>query len=174
MIKARVTYDRAAYTALMKFRAVKSKTDAIILGAVTVALLVAFILSIGTENYLVFSLGLMLMLAIDAVVAYGYFLKPIIRLRKFNDATPIVNSFVFTEDKIQVTSNTKSKNNSSSYEYKMIFKACESKKAFYLFLNRNSALIITKSEITEGNEAYLRAFLSKKLSSKQNKLFKTK
>ena len=174
MIKANVTYDRAAYTALMKFRAVKSKTDAIILGAATLVLLIAFIVSIGTENYLVFSLGLILMLAIDAVVAYGYFLKPIIRLRKFNDASPIVNSFVFTDDKIQVTSNTKSKNNSSSYDYKIIFKACENKKAFYLFLNKNSALIITKSEITEGSEEYLRAFLSKKIPSSKNKLLKTK
>ncbi len=174
MIKAKVTYDRAAYTELMKFRAVKSKTDAIILGIATLGFLVAFIASIGTENYLVFSLALILMLAIDAVVAYGYFLKPIIRLRKFNDANPIVNSFVFTDDKIQVVSNTKSKNNSSEYQYTMIFKACENKKAFYLFLNKNSALIITKSEITEGSEDYLRAFLSKRIPSKRNKLLKTK
>ncbi|MBQ9744380.1 MAG: YcxB family protein [Clostridia bacterium] len=170
MIKAKVTYDRAAYTALMKFRAVKSKTDAFIVGITTLVLLVAFIISIGTVNQLVFFLALILMLAIDTMIAYSYFLKPIIRLRKFNDENPIVNTFVFTEDKIQVTSNTKSKNNSSSYEYKMIFKACENKKAFYLFLNKNSALIITKSEITEGNEAYLRAFLTKKIPVKRNKL----
>ncbi|MBQ8393064.1 MAG: YcxB family protein [Clostridia bacterium] len=170
MIKAKVTYDRAAYTALMKFRAVKSKADAITVGVATLVLLVAFIVSIGTNNQLVFSLTLILILAIDTVIAYSYFLKPIIRLRKFNDANPIVNTFVFTEDKIQVTSNTKSKNNCSSYEYKMIFKACENKKAFYLFLNKNSALIITKSEITEGNEAYLRAFLTKKIPVKRNKL----
>jgi len=174
MIKASVTYDKAALSALMKYNAVKSPSDAISMGIATALMIVAMILSVGTATFTIFSIVLVLVLAFDFVMAFNYFIKPIIKLKSFSEENTVVNNFIFTNESILVTSKSKVKSGSSTIKYEWITKACETKGAFYLFLNKSGGLIITKSEITEGSDNELRALLSSKISAKRNKLLKTK
>jgi hypothetical protein len=92
----------------------------------------------------------------------------------FTDDNIVINNFIFTNESILVSSKSKTRTGSSTIKYEWIIKACESKDAFYLFVNKQGGLIITKSEITEGNEDQLRAFLSSKISAQCNKLKKVK
>ena len=174
MIKASVTYDKAALSALMKYNAVKSPSDAISMGIATALVAAAMILSIGTAGFTIFSIALVFVLALDFIMAFNYFVKPVIKFKSFNDENTVINNFIFTDESILITSKSKVKTGSSTIKYEWIIKACETKSAFYLFLNKQGGLIVTKSEITVGNEDELRALLNSKISAKRNKLLKTK
>ncbi|MBR7101891.1 MAG: YcxB family protein [Clostridia bacterium] len=174
MIKASVTYDKAALSALMKYNAVKSPSDAISMGIATALMIAATVFSIGTAIFTIFSIALAFVLAFDFIMAFNYFVKPIMKLKGFNDENAVINNFIFTDESILITSKSKVKTGSSTVKYGWIIKACETKKSFYLFLNKKGCLIITKNEITEGTEDGLRALLNSKISAKRNKLSKTK
>ena len=174
MIKASVTYNKAALSALMKYNAVKSPADAISMLIATALMAVAMAFSSGTSMFMVFSIVLVLVLAFDFVMAYNYFIRPVVKLKGFTEENTVVNNFIFTDENILVTSKSKVKTGSSTIKYEWITRACETKNAFYLFMSKQGCLIITKGEITEGNVIQLRALLSSKISAKRNKLLKTK
>ena len=174
MIKADVTYNKAALTGLMRYNILSSPVKLLLYIFIT-AILFAFMIS-NTQNssFAVFLIIFILCAAVTLTVALLYFIKPLIKLRDFSDDNTVMNYFIFTNDSILATSKSKIRTGSSTYKYEWIMKACETKTAFYLFFNKEGGLIITKSEITEGSEDQLRALLSSKISVKRNKLNKSR
>ena len=170
MIKADVKYDKAAYTGLMRYSVLSSPYKLVPYVVITVFLGILFLLYISSDAFLVFLAMFVFVLVIDVKVIFGYFIKPKIRLKKLTDDNIITNHFIFAEESILVTSKSKSKTSSSTVKYEWVIKACEDKNAFYLFVNKDGGLIITKKDIMNGSENQLRAFLCSKIPAKQNKL----
>lgn len=174
MFKASVTYDKAALTGLMKYSILGSPSKLIAYIFITVFTGFLFLASIGAEVFIAFLLMFIIVIAVDAMVVIGYFIKPKVKLKNFTEDNIIINNFIFTNESILVSSKSKTRTGSTTIKYQWILKACESKNAFYLFVNKQGGLIITKSEITEGDEDGLRAFLCSKIPAQRNKLKKIK
>ncbi len=174
MFKANVTYDKAALIGLMKYSILGSPSKLIAYIFITAFTGVLFLASIGSDVFVAFLIMFIIVVAVDAMVVLGYFVKPKIKLKNFTDDNIVINNFIFTNESILVSSKSKTRTGSSTIKYEWIIKACESKNAFYLFVNKQGGLIITKSEITEGNADQLRAFLCSKIPAQRNKLKKVK
>ena len=173
MIKADVLYDKNALSGLMKFNAVDRpwKWAAYIL--VTLLVTIWLIMNIGRDFFAFYLIILILVAAIDFLVVYAYFIMPKVRLKNFSADKEVMNHFTFTDEAIKISSESKERKGSSEIKYEMIFKACESKDAFYLFVNKRGALIILKDSITEGTVDDLKSLLNAKINDKKrNKLIK--
>ena len=123
-----------------------------------------------------FSITLILLILSTVVLIlalYSYFLKPEIALRKFNADTIVTNHFIFQDDGVNMASRSKLREGASKLGYSSFIKVCETKKAFYMFVNKTGVLIVTKSGIQNADENDLRRFLNSKFQDKtKNKLKK--
>lgn len=172
MIEAELIYDKAAMTALMKFGAVSRPWRWLLYAFATAFASLAYILSFGTGYAMLFLATLLIVVFLDILVLYAYFLMPTIKLKDFEKNETVSNRFVFNQDEILIYSKRGGKSSTSKIGYSNIFKACEGKEYFFLFINKTSALIIKKNGIKNGGASDLRAFLSSKIHGKRNKLQK--
>ena len=174
MIKADVTYNKAALIGLMRYNILSSPIKLLLYLFITAISLALMISNTQNPSFTVFLIVFILCMIVTSSVLLMYFLKPLIKLKSFTDDNTVMNYFIFTKDSILATSKSKIRTGSSTYKYEWILKACETKNAFYLFFNKEGGLIITKSEITEGTADQLRDLLSSKISEKRNKLNKSR
>ena len=174
MIKASVTYNKAALTKLMKYNSLGSPSKLAAYIFVTVFTTALFLASIGSGVFTTFLIMLIIVIAVDAMVVTAYFVKPYTKLKNFTDDNIVINNFIFTNESILASSKSKTRTGSSTYKYEWIYRACETKDTFYIFFNKQNGLIITKSEITEGDADSLRTLLSSKVTGQRNRLKKQK
>jgi hypothetical protein len=171
MIKADVNYDKNALLAFMKFAVVDRFWKWFIHGAL-LAFAIAIVIVNLKKDFLPFAIiWLLIVIAIELVIVYSYFIKPKMKLQSFSDDNIIKNHFSFEENVIKLKSQTKARKSENEIPYSAFTRIDESKSTIYLFLNKNSALIVTKSEITEGTVEDLKKFLLRKIpNQKINKL----
>ena len=174
MIKADVTYNKAALMGLMRFNILSSPVKLLIYISITVLSLLFMISNKENASFVIFLILFILSLTTTLTVLYMYFIKPAIKLKNFTEDNVVLNSFIFTKENILASSKSKVRTGSSTYKYEWIMKACETKTAFYLFFNKEGGLIVTKAEIKEGTVDELRNLLSSKISQKRNKLNKSR
>ena len=94
-----------------------------------------------------------------------------IKLKNFTEDNIVFNQFSFEENNIKLFSESKARKGSSELPYSALTRIDESKTTFYLFVNKSSALIITKASITQGSTDDLRKLLISKVPNKKiNKL----
>lgn len=171
MIKADVTYDKKAMLAFMKFTVVDRLWKWFIYGALLILAIVLTICNAKT-NFLPFAIIFLVFASIvDFLTIFSYFINPQLKLKNFSDEKTIVNHFSFEDKVIKLKSESKARKGESELPYYAFKKVDESSSAIYLFLNKTSSLIITKSEITEGSYEELKKFLISKIPNKTiNKL----
>ncbi len=171
MIKADVTYDKRAMLAFMRFTAVDRFWKWFVYGAIFLFTLVLTICNIGND-FLPFAIILLVFVSIVEFLAlFAYFINPQIKLKNFTDNNIVINHFSFEDKVIKLRSESKARKGESELPYSAFKKIDESSSAIYLFVNKSSALIVTKSEITEGSVDELKRFLISKVPNKKiNKL----
>lgn len=171
MIKADVIYDKKAMLAFMKFAVVDKFWKWFIHGAL-LAFAIAIVIFNAKTAFLPFAIiWLIIVAGIEFVTVYSYFLKPKMKLKAFTEDNIIKNHFSFEEDAIKLKSQSKKRKSENAIPYSAFTRVDESASTIYLFLNKNSALIVTKSEITEGTVENLKRFLIRKIpNQKINKL----
>lgn len=173
MISADVLYDKKALTSLMKYSSIDKPWKWVVYALVTLLAVSWFVISVSTSGFSVYYLIILLIaVVIDFLVIYSYFIMPKVKLKSFTEENEVTNHFTFCDDSIRIRSVSKKRTGTSDIKYTMIYKACESKDTFYLFLNKRGALIIKKDCITNGTVEGLRALLTEKISYKRNKLNK--
>ena len=171
MITADVKYDKEALGGLMRFSVVDKPWKWIIYGALFVASLILMILNIGSQHLPLTIILLLFVVTICSIVLFSYFINPKLKLKAFTDESIILNRFTFEEKVIKIVSESKKKSGSSEIPYSAFVRVDESSTTFYLFVNKTSALIVTKSAITNGDANELKTFLMAKIPNKKiNKL----
>ena len=174
MLKADVTYNKAALSGLMKYNIISSPVKPLLYIFITLISFFFMISNYENSYFVIFLIVFVISLSLSSAIFLRYYLKPYLKLKDFSEDNVVMNHFIFTKDNILATSKSKARTGSSTYKYEWIMKACETKKAFYLFFNKEGGLIIKKNEITEGNADQLRSLLSSKISQKRNKLNKSR
>ena len=171
MIKADVTYDKKAMLSFMRFTAIDKPWKLAIYGALFVFAVVLTILNLKTD-FLPFAIIVLFFVSlIEIFTIFAYFISPNMKLKNFTDENIIKNHFSFEEKSVKLKSESKARKSDGEIPYYAFVKVDESSLAFYLFVNKTSALIITKSEITEGTPEELKKFLIAKIPDKRiNKL----
>ena len=79
------------------------------------------------------------------------------------------NTFVFTDEKIHITSNNESYSGSAEVDYGVIIKAYETVEYFYLFINSKASYAIDKKGFESGTALDLRNLLLSKIPAKKYK-----
>jgi ABC-type multidrug transport system fused ATPase/permease subunit len=172
-IFAKVPYDKEALKNLMKFNAVASPVKWIVnLGLLVIAIILLFV----TNGSAAFPFSVMF-LAISSMLmfltVFSYFIKPAVALKDMSSEKTVINSFTFTDDGIDMSSERLGQKGASKLSYANFCKLYETKIAFYLFVNSTGAVIVTKSCIENGSVSDLRALLNEKITNpKINKLKK--
>lgn len=171
MIKADVNYDKKTLVDFIRFAMVNRPWKWGIVGGLFLLSFVLMLISIGSK-FLSYSVLLFVLVCMAvASLLIVYFLNPLIKLKDFTDEKIVINHFSFEEKVIKLSSESKVRKGSSELPYSAFTKIDESKNAFYLFVNKSSALIVTKSSITDGTVDDLRKFLISKISNRKiNKL----
>ena len=171
MITANVEYDKKALIGLMRFSVVDKPWKWAIYGAFFLFALIFMLCSIG-NNILPFSIIIFVFVCITiSFTLFGYFINPIIKMKKFSEENIVLNHFSFEDSAIKIESKSKKRNGSSEIPYSAFTRIDESGTTFYLFVNKTSALIITKASITDGTTDELKSFLLSKIPNKKiNKL----
>lgn len=171
MITADVYYDKKALTGLMRFSVIDKPWKWIGYGILFAISLALMILNIGKEQLPFTIVWFVFICTICCIVLYAYFANPRIKLKNFNDESIVLNHFAFDENSIKISSESKKKSGTSEIPYFAFVRVAESSTTFYLFVNKTSALIITKSEITNGSAEELKKLLLAKIPNKKiNKL----
>ena len=171
MIKADVTYDKKAMLAFMRFAAVDRLWKWFVHGAIFLFAIVLTICNVKND-FLPFAIILLVFVSIvEFLNIFAYFINPQIKLKNFTDEKTVINHFSFEDKVIKLKSESKARKGESELPYSAFKKVDESSSAIYLFVNKTSALIVTKSEITSGSVDELKKFLISKIPNKKiNKL----
>ncbi len=173
MIKATVNYDKKTMLAFMRFVVIDKPWKFI--GYVLSFILSLFLMlvNIGGDYFKTFAILFGFVCVAVGFAVFAYFINPLIKLKNFTDENVVENTFSFDEDRVRFSSKSKKRSTNSELPYNVFSRIDESKTTFYLFINKSSALIITKSGITDGDEKELRKFLNSKITNKKiNKLSK--
>lgn len=172
MIKAAVVYDKQANVDLMQYNIVSNPWKWAIYILATISSIVLLIFNIDSD-YFAISVGVLIcMVLLDLSVLYYYFISPKLEIRKIREDDYVTNYYEFDETIIKIWTEYKGKKEQSKLFYQKIYKVCEGKNAFYIFVDKYNTLIITKSAITGGSVDDLRAHLSAKVTGRKNKLSK--
>jgi len=105
-------------------------------------------------------------LILIAVAVLIYFIRPRIFYKK-NGLKDIINTYVFREDKILMTTEHNGVNGSMEIDYAALLKAYETDQYIYLFVSTRQAMLINKKNIDMATLSKLRALLKSKLPPKK-------
>lgn len=94
-----------------------------------------------------------------------YFIRPKLCYNKSN-LKNVLNTYIFTEDKMNVSSTANGINGSSEISYSVFRKAYETEEAIYIFRSINEAYIISKKNLNAIDANNLRILLKSKLPPK--------
>lgn len=172
MIKASVVYDKEANIDLMQFNIVSNPWKWAIYILATISSILLLIFNIDSD-YFSISIGILIcMVLLDLSVLYYYFISPKLEIRKIRENDYVTNHYEFDENIIKIRTEYKDKKEQSKLFYQKIYKICEGKNAFYIFVDKYNTLIVTKASITGGSVDDLRAHLSARVTGRKNKLKK--
>lgn len=93
--------------------------------------------------------------------AFIYFRLPKISYKQMGKVAESENYYVFSDVGISVTNEGDCSHGESEYTYEAIERVIETKKYFFIFINKAQAYIVAKDGITNGSAEDLRSILSK-------------
>ncbi len=163
-IQASCTFDEKTLTALNRCM-LTARTDPkkrLWTIAITYAMIAILVLIdlwwFGPNSMQSFMLTVMAILFL--FILYRYFFTGKIRYRRLGSMQGIVNSYVFHQDAMEVTSNGTGYNADGEIQYCLIKKVKETSAYFFIFMNNNQAFIVDKSTITGGTADQIREYLA--------------
>ena len=97
---------------------------------------------------------------------YLFFIVPRLRYRALAEMKGCVNEYVFRDDYMLAPSKDNGFDSESRIDYKVLSKTIETGKYFYIFHNKNQALIVDKSTLSGGTGLELRNHLKQFLGER--------
>lgn len=167
MIKAKVRYTEKHYKQLMNHGSMLALKIFIFASFVAIELLGGFLLLeklLGADDSIVRSL-IIITLGFYLIIHFSSLPKIMVK-RHFQQFPDSEEYYSFGEDGFTELTKGPGLNHEQSITYDRFISCYENREWFILFLTRNSAYIIHKSEITSGTPDELRLFLKDKLGSR--------
>ena len=92
--------------------------------------------------------------------AYMWFLYPKVRYNALGKMKGVQNEYIFTDEKIFVTTRGAEYNGQAEIEYTLLVKVYETSKYFFLYQTKNQVFIVNKSTVEGGTDEDIRNKLS--------------
>lgn len=136
----------------------KSLWSAAVIYGILIAVMLLEMWWFGAE----LSLQILLILLIVVLVCLFslYFWMGKIQYRRLGSMQGLVNSYVFYQDAMEVTSDGTGYNADGRIQYHAIKKVKETRTHFFIFMNNRQAFMVDKSTITGGTADQIRGYLS--------------
>lgn len=115
------------------------------------------------EVYFTYAFFLLIMLFLYCFILFGL---PRINHKNMCSKEELVNSYIFEDDTMLISSKTEGASGESKRTYESLNRVMETGKYLFFFVNRNQAYIVKKSDFSEGDEDILKAHLKEKLNKK--------
>lgn len=166
MIRAEVRYTREHFKALANnSKNTRSVTVCVYLIAAVNLFAAAFQIWNGSVSGAV---GNMIFMAFCLwYILYMKVIFPKSAVKKYEQRFPdAVIAFTFSEESVHAETNGSGYSENMDYGYDKFLQITEDDRFFFLYVNKNSAYIIGKHEITEGTPEALRELFKKKMGSK--------
>lgn len=133
-----------------------------ILTFIIIGILCSFILNNQYETPFIFNAILIVLI----LGFYSFSLFCIGPWRAYKKIKDIVYDFTFRIDDIEIKTNKPDVSATAQYRYEGILKAYERKDAFYFYVDKRRAFIVSKDGFTEAGTEELRSFLKNKMNNK--------
>lgn len=111
-----------------------------------------------------FSLYTVILIIIFVLLCIALFCY--VPLRIYEKVKDRANEYAFNQETIEVENHRPMVNTHVSYRYAGLMKAYERKDAFYLFIDKRQAFLVSKSGFTQGSEDELRVLLINQLGNR--------
>lgn len=162
-IRARCKYDFVSVKALMHlslFGKHEPKKRFRLWTIIFSALMAIAILGIIFFRDATFVMLLCAGIIIILLECYLYFLLPKIRYKAMANMKEVENVYIFSDNVLKISAESKEYNGESIIEYSLFVKAFETSKYFFLFQTNNQAFVVDKSTIEGGTAEDIRNKLS--------------
>lgn len=113
--------------------------------------------------YLTYAFFLFILLLLYCFILFAV---PWINHKSMCGKEELVNNYVFEDDMMTVSSKTEGAFGESKRTYESLDRVMETGKYLFLYINRNQAYIVKKSDFARGDVDVLKAYLKTKLGKK--------
>lgn len=174
-IKASSKYDWQTIKTFQRFHNFKATAFKKVLPIIFIVAIVVFLFSFAVSCFLdTVDAELISLLITDILCIFLlwliYFVLPKVAFNKNKIAKNSDNHFVFRDEIFEVSGATESYRGSSEIKYDALYKICETRDFFYLYINSRQAYIVEKSTVSEELIADLRQHLLNKSGPKKYKI----
>ena len=163
-IHANCEYDFEACQALTYIALYRKKDPSrcftrnnILLAILFAVVLLDMILFGPEKEFIILMIAIVIMGILDWFLYYQY---PKINYRSLANFKNVSNEFVFTEEKLLVTSHNNEYSGQCEIAYSLFVKAYETSRYLFLYQTNNQVFIIDKSTLTNGTIEEIRTTLS--------------
>lgn len=171
LFKNITTYTKKVYD---EFTAFHKKHFSLRYHAYTFLIVIFILISIGTRiqsfNYTLIILFVILLI----VFLLWRFFRPIEEARKYDKNNKTIKQITYTFSFYEKYFKVSDKKEYSIFKYKDIYKIYETKRFFYLYVDRVHSLLIDKSNFKKGTSIEFKQFLIKKCPFKYKQFKKKK
>jgi len=164
-LTVKTVYSKERLLRFANFVAFRKLFMWIILAIVTILATIPFVFqftTIGINGNII--LGFCLILLADLFYVFSYFIAPRMTINKSPSLGVAIN-YTFLDSVFLMDSSSKAGAEKATLNYTSLLKVKESKTDIYLYISRNQAYIVDKSEMTEEQATELFSFLNNKLEA---------
>ena len=168
-IKAKTKYTPELMLKFSKFNTVKSPFYVafyIIMEFVMLAVGLLFIITSKNTLELIISVAIITPIVLLLIPLILKFI-PALSVKMSRNLLDCINTYEFTDEEIVVHSTLPVYGGNSKFNYNFLESVYETRDAFYLFISKQQAFIINKTDIVEGNAKELQKLLKKNIHSKK-------
>ena len=171
IVKAKTEYTMELLKKFSRFNAFKNQSQIItycllellILGLVGLSIFRATI-SGNAEDVTV---AIIYTIILSFILPLTLWLLPLLTAKMSKGIIGAVNSYEFFDDEIVVESSLPTASGKTNSKYSYFEKIYETKDTFYLYISKQQAFILRKSDIIEGNASDLQNIFKSKISPKK-------
>ncbi len=164
-IQAQTEYTKEELTRFSRFSAVRNPAQIVIYAVLELCMLamgLMFIFTAESKTEWILSIAVIAPLFL-LIVPLMVYLTPFFAVKKSGNLIGCVNTYRFSDEEMQVTSSMPAFSGESSVKYAYLESIYETDHAFYLFLSKQQALILSKSGISRETSLQLRELFKQKL-----------
>jgi hypothetical protein len=168
IVKAKTEYTMKLLKKFMRFNSVKNQRQII-----TYCFLELIMLGIvGFSNFMAITRGnsedvtiaIIFTIIFPFIVPLIVLLWPLLTAKMSKGAIGAINLYEFSDDEIVIESSLTTANAKTNADYSYFENIYETKDAFYLYISKQQAYILSKSDIIEGNVSDLQNLFKKNYS----------
>ena len=165
-IMARTTYTKELLQRFIWFSMFRSRLQIMIfitvetVGFISLGLCIFLTWLTGNRDFYIY-----IMMTVTLFIFYPLLLLLMLKMALFNSKSMIgvVNTYLFTDSEVIVESTMPAASGQTRAGYAFFYRGYETKEAFYLFITKQQAFILSKADIVGGSPNDLRHLLRRNL-----------